>query len=687
MAKKDTKNEKKTELVHDDAEVVARVEKMMEPDTKKPQPATAEMSEPTTAPEVTELPVPKEPLKIKILRDNEAADTDEPVSAPLLTGDSAEAEGPQVPETTPEPEVLPAEADSQHVSETDGSPEDPKTAEAVEDIVRREGDELLKAEDEKLAEAFKPPAPKTFFQKLRSTLGDIWKDPRKRKVLLGSLAMLILIIGVVPVSRYFVLNTVGVRASASIQVLDKSTLQPLKNVEVTLRGVSALTDESGLAKLEKVKLGSTQLKIERRAFAVIERKVTVGWGSNPLGEERLQPTGTQYAFMVTDYLSGQGIKKAEATSGDASAFSDESGKILLTMENPADELEIQITSDGRRTETFTMSGDAKGERKIQMVPARKHAYISRRDEGRYDVYAAYADGKEETLVLKGTGNERDDIVLVPHPTDDVIALVSTRDGKHNEDGYLLSTLTIVDLRTKSSETVQSSERIQLTGWFGDRLVYVRVVSGASAGNPQRNRLMAYHYKDDTNNELAASNYFNDVMAVRDRIYYAPSGAYQNGVNVSLFSVKADGSDKKIILDKEVWNMFRTEHDHIALAAPGAWYDYRIGDERPVKLGGEPARLTSRVFADSPNSEKSLWVDIRDGKGTLIVHDTKNNKDKTLRTQSGLKNPVRWLNDSTVVYRVKTDMETADYALSLDGGDPKKIADVTNTDGIDRWYYY
>src|SRR5690606_31169931 len=114
---------------------------------------------------------------------------------------------------------------------------------------------------------------------------------------------------------------------------------------------------------------------------------------------------------------------------------------------------------------------------------------------------------------------------VPHPTEDLVALVSTRDGKRNEDGYLLSTLNIIDLRTKSAESVESSERIQITGWFGERIVYVRVVSGASASNPKRNCLMAYHYKDDTNNDLAASKYFHDVMAVVDRIYYAPSGAY------------------------------------------------------------------------------------------------------------------------------------------------------------------
>lgn len=705
MAKKDPKKEKKAQLFKEDADVVARVEEMMEPEPKKvPAPADA-ADEPSTAPVVADLPVPDKPLEIKILRDNEPVEEPEVPTAPPLEAGAMVQPDPTPPaeEKTPQPgptEAAPAE-DKAAVSEDGQTPpatepvkselpaspvEDHKTAEAVEDIIRNDSDELLKAEDKKLAAAFKPPAQQTFTQKLRAALVDVWQNPMKRKVLIGSMMGLVLLIGAVPASRYFVLNSVGVRASASIRIIDESTMQPLKNVEVSLHGASVRTDDNGDARLQKIKLGATPLKIERRAFAPVERKVTIGWGSNPLGEEKLRPTGTQYAFRVSDYLSGKPVAKAEATSDDASAFSDEQGKILLTLEDPADEIEVTITSEGRRIEQFNMSGDTKDERKVHMVPARKHAYISRR-EGRFDIYAAYADAKDETLVLKGTGNERDDMALVPHPSESLIALVSTREGKRNEDGYLLSTLDIIDLSTNEVTSVQASERIQPVGWFGERLAYVRIVSGTSAGHPQRSRLMAYHYKDATNNELAAANYFNDVMAIEDRIYYAPSGAYQNGKDVKLLSVKADGSDRKDVLSKEVWNIFRTSYEHIALAVPNEWYDFGIKGERATKLSGEPANLTSRVYINSPNGKKSVWIDSRDGKGVLIVYDIESGEEKSLRTESGLKTPMHWLNDSTVVYRIKTETETADYVLSLDGGEPKKIADVTNTDGIDRWYYY
>jgi hypothetical protein len=698
MAKNPGDKNKKAELVPENAEIEKRVKAMMEPESKEAKATETKAGEPSTAPEVAGLPVPDEPLKIKILHDDK--ESQEASSAPELATaeanvEEASAKAEQEPvvdeaesqEAEQAPPTDPATQEASAELKEDEPSEDPETSKAVEDIVRHESDELLKAEDDKLLAAFQPAAKKSFGQKIKAAIADLWKNPKKRKMLLGSLVILVIIAGVVPGSRYFILNTAGVRASASVHVIDESTLQPLKNVRVNVHGAEAVTDENGDARIEKVKLGTTQLKIERRAFATVERKVTIGWGSNPLGEEKLRPTGTQYAFAITDFLSGRGIFKAEAVSSDASAFSNEEGKLLLTMEDPPDEIDISITREGHRTEHFKFHADTKDETSVKMVPARKHAYISRRDAGRYDVYAAYADGKDEKLVLKGSGNERDDTVLIPHPSEDLIALVSTREGKRNKDGFLLSNLNIVDLRTKSVEAVETSERIQVINWFGERLAYVRVISGSSAGNPKRNRLMAYHYKDDTNNELAASNYFNDVMAIGDRIYYAPSGAYAKGINVNLFSVKADNTDRKIILDREVWNMFRTRYDHIAVSAPGSWYDYRVGDERPTALKGEPPNLKSRVYTDSPNKQKSLWVDSRDGKGVLIVHDVKSGEEKTLRSQPGLKNPVRWLNDNTIVYRIKTDTETADYALSLDGGEPKKLADVTNTDGIDRWYYY
>ncbi len=320
------------------------------------------------------------------------------------------------------------------------------------------------------------------------------------------------------------------------------------------------------------------------------------------------------------------------------------------------------------------------------MPSHKQTYISKRS-GKFDIYGVYIDGKEDKLVLAGTGSEREnDLVLVPHPTDNVVAYVSTRANQHNSDNFLLSNLILINTDTNATTSITASERVQIVGWSGDRLVYVQIAAGASANNPKRYRLMSYSYKDQTNKELASSNYFNDVVAVGDAIYYAPSSAYQSN-KAALYKVNADGSNLQTIFNQEVWNIIRTSYDHLALAVQQQWYDFKLGDKGPTKLNDAPANQLPRVYIDSPDGKHSAWIDNRDGKGVLLNYDANSKSDVVLKSQSGLTYPVAWLNDNILVYRVKTDQETADYAISLNGGDPVKIKDVTNAGGIDRWYYY
>lgn len=561
-----------------------------------------------------------------------------------------------------------------------------ETDKAVDEIVAAEGDELLEVEDairdtdDPVSEEDQPK--RGIGQKLK----DWWAKPRNKKIALATSALIVLFSLAVPHSRYFILNSVGIRASSSVVVLDQSTQQPLKNVKVSIGPVSAKTDESGRARLEKIKLGNSKLTIQKVAFASIEKNVTVGLGSNPLGDFPLTPTGSQYDFTVTDFLSGQPITKAEASSGEASAFSDEKGKIKLTVDKTDEaDFTVKISGDGYRTEEVSIDPDSQEAKAIKLVPARKQAFVTKRS-GKFDIYSVYADGKDETLVLAGSGHEREDMVLVPHSRDNVVAYVSTRPGQQNSDGFLLSNLIVINLEDNSTTNVASSERIQIIDWSSDRLVYVQVAAGASGNSPKRYRLMSYDYKEDESKELASSNYFNDVIAAGGAIYYAPSSAYQSG-KTGFYKINPDGSNFQTVFDQEVWNIFRTSYDQLTLAVEQQWYSYKLGDKTPTKLAGAPANQVSRVYIGSPNTKNSIWIDVRDGKGVLLSYNLESQKDATVKSQSGLTYPVRWLNYSSVVYRVITDQETADYAVSINGGEPVKIRDVTNSGGIDRWYYY
>lgn len=528
----------------------------------------------------------------------------------------------------------------------------------------------------------------SFKQKLKNFVKDLWKNPKKRWSLIGGTFVLVVVIFATPHSRYFVLNTAGVRSSASVKVLDESTSLPLKNVSVKLAGVEVKTNDDGVAKLEKLKLGKTKLIIHKRAFAELTRDIVLGWGSNPLNDQKIKPVGVQYSYDVVDFLSEKPITKVEATSGEYSSISDDKGHIVLTIDQPSeDAIEISIKSDGYRDEIISQSTDNKSTQKVLMVPARKHIFVSKRS-GKYDVYKIDADGKNEQLILSGTGRERDDIALIPRPDKDMAVLVSSRDNIRNKDGYLLNTLTLIDLTGNETQTVSitKSENFQIIGWSGDQLVYVKIAEGASGLTPDRQRLITYNSSTGDSKEIAKCNYFNDVTMINGLVYFAPSSALQTSKS-ALYSVKANGDDQKTIFENEVWNIIRTDHESFMFGIGDDWYEYKIESGKVLASSGPPSSQVTRIYIDRADNKQSLWIDQRDGKGVLLNYSLDSKEDKIIKTQSGLTYPVVWLSESTIVYRVNSGQEVADYVVNIDGGEAKKITDVTATNGIDNWYFY
>jgi hypothetical protein len=626
-------------------------------------------------------------------------ETDPVSSAPILpesteVNDENSAVEQADPDDEPQEddEVLPEIAepdetidDIEHQEEVEHT--DPTTERIIDEITAKDADALLAAEDEKLAKAFSEPTPKKS-HKIAAFFAAWWRNPRARKWTIIGLSVLLLIAFFVPNSRYFLLNTFGVRSSATVTVLDNSTNQPLKNVRVTLANGSGTTNEEGKVRLEHLRLGTTTLAIEKRAFAADSRRITLGWGSNPLDAISLTPTGTQYSFLVTDFLSGKGIEKIEAQVEYASAYSDKEGKIKLTLAKDfePEEFDVSIAGQNVRTEKIRITAKTTGEQKVQLVPAKQHVFISKRS-GTYDVYKIDVDGKNEKVVVKGTGNEREDSAIISHPEHNIAALVSTRTGKRNQDGFLLSDLTLIEVTSKVTSVIAQSEKIQVIGWEGDRLVYVQIAAGTSAGNPKRHRLISYDYTSGTKTELASSNYFNDVMIAGGKVLFAPSSAYSGGTKPGLYRVNVDGSGQVQFTDKEVWSVSRKTYESVVYSIKNKWFELLVASGQTKSLDGAPSEQKNVVYVDIADHSKSIWTEKRDGKGALIMYEPSARKDTEKTKRSGLTNPLSWVSTSTVIFRVQTDSETADYAMSLDGGEARKVANVADTSGIESWYYY
>jgi hypothetical protein len=552
---------------------------------------------------------------------------------------------------------------------------DDQIAHAVDEIVAGETDELL-AQEDAAAAAAQQPAKKT--RSLKALIGGWWRNPAARWGTLAGVFLLLVLVLLLPASRYGLLNAMGVRATSSMTVISNESQQPLKNAKVTLAGQTASTDDEGKVTFTKLRLGNARLEITKRGFASVQQSRVLGWGSNPLGSIGMTVTGTRFIFTAKDFLSGKAVSGAEAISGDYNALADDKGKIILAVDQAEDkDLTVTIKADGYREETVIVKRTDTGEKAIEMAADHPRVFVSKRS-GKLDIYKVDADGKNESVLLAATGKERNDLALLQQPNGDFTAIVSTRLGSRNKSGYLLSNLFVLNNKTGELVTLNQSERIQLVDWAGDRVVFIAVTEGASAANPNRSKLFSYQIGQPGARQIASANYFNDATVFKGALYYAPSSYAVPASSVKFYKVSPDGSGLSTLLNSEVWNIFRSDYDTLQLSVQQDWYELRTSGT-PSKLANAPANPKSRVYRDAPDGKRAAWIDNRDGKGVLIVYEIGSKHEQTVASQSGLQQPVYWLNGTTLAYRISDGRETADYVRSTDGGEAKKLRDVTATD--------
>lgn len=625
------------------------------------------------------LPMDDKKLDIKVLRDEDMEEPED-VSMPL-------------PNTEPE---LTSETQADYLNNLDDTADStsgaqassdalaqPQTDQAVRDIIASEGDQALAASD---TDHEAPQLNRR--QRMVRGCVDWWRNPLKRNLTLSLLFLVLLTIGVVPTTRYAALNTFGVRSSLSMRIVDNSSLQPLRNVEVRAGDAVALTDERGNVSLHDMRLGEQDVSVSRRAFADRTVRVTLGWGSNPLGEFWLYPTGAQYVFAVEDFLSGEPIGEAEVLGDDVSALANEEGLARLTVdaEDDAPELTVTIEADGYRTDTVTIDANATEQQTVQLAPRLSHFFVSERN-GQFDVYSIDADGENEQRALEATGSENDSISLLAHPSHNRVAVLSTRDNERNDDGFLLTNLTVVDTTDDYQETIATSERIQLIDWYDDYLVFLQISEGASGTNPERHRIVRYNYRTGRSVTLATSNYFNGVLPVGPYVYFAPSSIFQDE-DTRLERIHVVDDERETVLERESWNLFRTDLDTIRVATASRWYEYSISSGSLEQLDEEPVNPQSRYYRENPWDEALFArAEQLDGQGRIVLERTDSSEQDVLAESAGVGYPLRWLNKTTVVYRVETLSETADYVVSTDNGAQQKLSNVTATTGAERWYTY
>ena len=509
------------------------------------------------------------------------------------------------------------------------------------------------------------------------------------KLIVGFVILTVMVGLSIPSSRYIGLNLVGLKTRSVFTILDGETNRPIPGVKVGLSGKKTVSDQNGKVELSGLKHGKTKLKITHPGFVQLDKEVVLGFGTNNLEKIKLDTEGTRFILVVKDKFTNKPIANVEIKHDDSSVVSDKDGKAQLVIE-PTDDKKVSIKVEAANysNESFNVDTEATEEQTIKLLPDRKHYFISQRD-GKFGVYSMSLDGKNEKLLVKPTGNEEKEMRLSVDPSGKVMALVSTRAGERDKDGLLLQNLDIIDLKTAKLTTLATSERIDLLDWTSNKLIFMSQKPGADKNDKNKTVIRNYEIGNLEANEIASSNYFQDVLIADGLIYYIPFDSSRNAIG-GLVSVNVDGSNRiDIARNKNISKLFRNRHGGLVYEVysdKSEWFSFDFLSRKNEKLPGKPANLEERIYQVSPDRKKAAFVEERDGQGVLLVTDTESDVAAVAATQSGLQQPLQWLRSDLLVYRVVTTDETADYLLNLNDNKSQKLGNVYHADGIDRYSY-
>ncbi|HSX36442.1 MAG TPA: hypothetical protein VLH84_05935 [Patescibacteria group bacterium] len=553
--------------------------------------------------------------------------------------------------------------------------DDPTTEKAVEEIAGKGRQNDWQDSDRRAGRQNFSPSKHGFWHRVGRVfslwLGTAWGRWITFFVLLAALG-----VGAgVPTARYFCLNAAGVQSTASVTVLDNVLGTPLKNVQVTLEGKKIETDVKGTAHFSGLKLGPADLTIAQLGFATVKKHVIIGWGSNALGQVSLTSVGLRYTITVRDYLTNQPITGAEASVGQSSATSDNTGKMILTLPGNSSAGSVSIAKAGYRTDQFALqpSGQTTD---AELVTTQKEVYVAQTD-GTYNLFKADMDGKNRQQLLPGTGTETTHTSLVLSPDATHAALVSIRDSQKAADGQPLNTLTLISVADSTPLTLAHAETIRLIDWIGPKLIFEQTNPDSGAAGTS---IISYDFVTNSRAQLASGTTIGGVLSAQGTVYYSVGADASNpAVQPGFYKVNPDGNGRQQTFTKEVTSAVRADFSTFDLNAADGWYAYTVSNDN-AGLTTSPAAGASRLYLDNAN-RSGVSASIKNG--NVITHTVSGGSDVTVSAPGGATQVVTWVGPDALVYRLATESESADYAVGVNGGTPRKVADALNTAGFSQ----
>lgn len=501
---------------------------------------------------------------------------------------------------------------------------------------------------------------------------------KKFWLIFGSVLILTLIFAwLITPSRIFVVNILGLRTDVNITTTtptDGGKSATLKNVAVAINGTSYKTNDQGKLSV-KIPYGQTQIVVTKAGYERTSKDVMLDFdpffylfgGKKEDQAARditfnLKNVGIPLSFTAKDWLTDQPITVGQFSVGDVVAKPDENGLVSLVVP-PTDAKTIKISAkfNGQYADRDVELSPTTLNQKVSFAPIGKSYFVSKRT-GQYVVYDMNLDGSNLAEVVPASPIETSAIAFSASPSGKFGVLASTRDGVYDQ-GILVQKLYVVDLQTKKLTPVDQAANFTIWDWSGDTVVYTakaasggQVLASVDAAAAKMTKLSS------------ALNYTEVHVSLGSVVYLAgPSNSKE------LRTVPVPGGTDKH-LGNDISVLSQPNFDKFAFQlADGSWHEYNINTNQLKNISAPNSASRQFLASTSADGQSRLAIDKNDSKLALISQPVAGGQNKNLYSGSGIKF-VRWVGN-TIVFSIVDATQSADYAISLSGGQPKKITDV------------
>lgn len=619
-------------------------------------------------------------------------------NTPLIVPDPEEAHVKEIMGPPPlEAESTLSSADETPVATAPAAEEsDPVTDNAVEDITKQEGDEVLQAQDEAAGKAYvmKPKLSERF----KNALANWWDNPKKRYGTIASVIILVGLLMAIPLTRYEILG-LFIKKQVAVTVVDSKSGAPVSGAMVHISSKQAKTEASGKASLRS-RLGKVTLHVEKKYYKTDSQSATVTLSQQHNSfKVSLLALGRQVPIKVVNKITGKPLAGAVVSFQGGETKADKSGLATVVLSSSSTTQKASLALSGyNKTDINIQAVDGVvAANTFSLTPAGSLYFLSNLN-GKIDVVKTNLDGTNRQTVLAGTGNEDPNSTSLLAARDwKYLALLAKRDTSPNAAVYLIDTS-----NDKVTPIDQDNANYNLVGWSGDTFVYSVNRNNVQNWQPKAQALKSYDATsgktallDETTAEgTDANDYgynnFSSIFILDNELVYAKNwyssfaGNHLTGKSSSLVSIRPDGTGHKVVKDFAIpaatqyysvnLNLYQPYGIYVQVpnGSANSYYEYENGTLSPKSNVTDASfNAAYATYLISPSGTYTFWTEQRDGKNTLFVGDKNGASQKQVATLSAYK-PYGWYSDD---YLLVSKSSSELYIMPRDGSaNPIKITD-------------